>query len=68
MREREENSAQLQAIAHRKWIETKYYRVIVFHRLVTKTTPRRHKNWFAPCVTSGEAPIVVCEAPEVYGL
>lgn len=28
-------------------------RVIVFHRLVTKTTLRRHKNWFIFSITSG---------------
>lgn len=42
------------ALAHRKLDRTKYYRVIVFHRLVTKTTPRRRKSWFTPRVTSGE--------------
>lgn len=33
----------LQLPAHRKRIEAKYYGVIVFHRLVTKTTSRRQR-------------------------
>lgn len=46
-----ERESEFLAVAHRKMD-----RVIVFHRLVTKTTLRRHKNWFSSRITSGEIP------------
>lgn len=46
-----ERESEFLAVAHRKMD-----RVIVFHRLVTKTTSRRHKNWFSSRITSGEIP------------
>lgn len=49
----EAHSAELGARVSKLVRRSKTDRVIVFHRLVTKTTLRRHKNWFIFSITSG---------------